>query len=90
MSNEEFSEAAWWLGVVMEIQEFRKFIWSPENEEESDTTVLYADKNDKNGRKAIKFKVEQNLHINRQQIDILEYFITNKKGLIAWIKMDPR
>merc|ERR1712081_59059 len=53
-------------------------------------TVLYADKNDKNRRKAIKFKVEQNLANNRQQIDILEYFITNKKGLIAWMKMDPR
>merc|ERR1711954_465416 len=77
-------------GIMMEIQDFQKCVWSPENEIESDTTILYADKNDKARRKAIKFKVEQNLYINKQQIDILDYFITNKKGLIAWIKMDPQ
>ena len=85
-----FEEAAWWIGVVMSIEDFWKFIWSGEREEESEITMINADKYDKNRRKAIKFKVEKNLYINRQQIDILEYYITSKGGYIAWVKMDPR
>merc|ERR1711954_592165 len=51
---------------------------------------LYADIYDKHRRRAIKFKVETNLHINTRQIDILDYYITKKKGYIAWVKLDPR
>merc|ERR1712081_164651 len=63
---------------------------SPNNETESDVSILNADKFDKNRRKAIKWKVEKNLRINRMQIEILEYYVTTKGGLIAWIKLDPR
>merc|ERR1711954_197658 len=65
------------------------FIWSDSREEESAATILNADKYDKNRRKAIKFKVERNLHINQKQINILDYYVTKNKGYIAWIKMDP-
>merc|ERR1712081_54559 len=63
---------------------------SPNNKNESDVSILNANKFDKNRRKAIKWKVEKNLRINRMQIDILEYYVTTKGGLIAWIKLDPR
>merc|ERR1711954_513079 len=40
--------------------------------------------------KAIKDKVEKNIHINTQQLLIDEYYITSKGGIIAWIKTDAR
>merc|ERR1712081_148821 len=86
----EFEEASWWIGIIMELEDFRKFIWSDVRKEESETTTLYADKYNKHRRKAIKFKVERHLHINTRQIDILEYYVTKKKGYIAWVKLDPR
>merc|ERR1711954_114896 len=85
-----FEEASWWIGVLMDIQEFRKFIWTDKQEGESDTSVINADKFDKGRRKAIKFKVERNLRINQMQLDILDYYITTKGGYIAWLKLDPR
>ena len=60
-----FEDASWWIGVLMDIQEFREFIWSGKREGESDTSIINADKFDKGRRKAIKFKVERNLRINR-------------------------
>merc|ERR1712081_129186 len=30
------------------------------------------------------------IRINRQQLDIMDYYITSKGGYIAWIKTDPR
>merc|ERR1711954_81195 len=74
----------------MEIQEFLEFIWSGKREGEADTSIINADKFDKGRRKAIKFKVERNLRINRMQLDILDYYITTKGGYIAWLKLDPR
>merc|ERR1711954_627510 len=60
-----------------------------ENREENDAAILNAIKYDRNQRKEIKFKVEWNIYVNRSQIDIEDYYITNNKGLIAWIKLDP-
>ena len=51
---------------------------------------MNAHKFDKGRRKCIKFKVEKHLRINRLQIEIIDYYITTKGGLIAWIKLDPR
>merc|ERR1711954_598879 len=51
---------------------------------------LYADIYDIHRRRAIKFKVETWVHINTRQIDILEYYVTKKKGYIARVKLDPR
>merc|ERR1712081_35823 len=86
----EFEEASWWIGIIMELEDFKKFIWSDVRKEESETTTLYADIYDRHRRKAIKFKVERHLHINSKQIDIIEYYVTTKKGYIAWVKLDPR
>merc|ERR1711954_406595 len=86
----EFEEASWWIGIIMELEDFKKFIWSDVRKDESETTTLYADIYDRHRRKAIKFKVEKHLHINTRQIDILEYYVTKKKGYIAWVKLDPR
>merc|ERR1711954_625958 len=85
----EFTEAGKWLGIVMDIEDFRKFVWD-DAREANDAAILNADIFDRNRCKAIKFKVERNLHVNRAQIDIEEYYITTNKGLIAWIKLDPR
>merc|ERR1711954_26560 len=86
----EFEEASWWIGIIMELEDFRKFIWSDVRKEESETTMLNADIYDKHRQKAMKFKVEQTLHINTRQIDILEYYVMKKKGYIAWLKLDPQ
>ena len=45
-----FLDAAWWIGVVMSIEDFRNFIWSPEREADSDVSIINADKFDKNRR----------------------------------------
>merc|ERR1711954_578796 len=41
-------------------------------------------------RKAIKHKVESNIRINGEQLDIEDYYVTNNKGYIAWVKTDSR
>merc|ERR1711954_377634 len=88
--DKSFEDANHWTGVIMTIEEFRSFVWSPQREEESETSIINADKFDKSRRKCIKFKVEKHLRINRLQIDILDYYVTTKGGLIAWVKLDPR
>ena len=73
----------------MKIDDFRKFIWSNKGVL-SETTIIYADKYDPNRRKAIKDKVERNVRINGEQLDIEEYYITSKGGYIAWVRTDSR
>merc|ERR1711954_20600 len=85
--NFSFEDASLWIGFIMDIKDFRKFIW---DKKESDQSILFADKFDPDRRKTIKFNVEKHLAVNKQQIDILEYYITTKGGLIAWCKLDPR
>merc|ERR1711954_467238 len=88
---DKFSEANWWFGVKMELEDFRKFIWSHKKERrENDISILQADKNDKQRKQAIKLKVEKNLWINSDQLDIIDYYITTNGGPIAWVKTDPR
>merc|ERR1711954_276009 len=82
-----FEDAGKWIGFVMEIKDFRKFVW---DKRESDQSVLFADKYDPDRRKSIKFKVERHLYVNSQQIDIQEYYVTTRGGLIAWCKLDPQ
>merc|ERR1711954_425238 len=85
--NFSFEDASRWIGFIMDIKDFRKFIW---DKKESDQSILFADKFDPDRRKTIKFNVEKHLAVNKQQLDILEYYITTKGGLIAWCKLDPR
>merc|ERR1711954_281073 len=85
----EFEEAGHWIGILMEEDEFTKFVWSY-NHDETVQTILNADKYDRHRRKTIKFKVEKHMRINGKQLEIIEYYVTQKKGLIAWIKTDPR
>merc|ERR1711954_452762 len=85
--NFSFEDASRWIGFIMDIKDFRKFIW---DKKESDQSILFADKFDPDRRKTIKFNVEKHLAVNKQQIDIIEYYITTKGGLIAWCKLDPR
>merc|ERR1711954_578365 len=88
---DKFSEANWWFGVKMELEDFRKFIWSHKKERrENDISILQADKNDKQRKQAIKLKVEKNLWINSDQLEIIDYYITTNGGPIAWVKTDPR
>merc|ERR1711954_142487 len=85
----EFEDAGRWAGILMTINEFRKFIWSPKRPV-NDVSVINADIYDNDRRKAIKWKVEKFLHINSDQLTIEDYYITSKGGYIAWIKTDPR
>merc|ERR1712081_43692 len=85
----EFEDAGHWIGIIMEEAEFTKFVWSY-NREESVQTILNADKYDRHRRKTIKFKVEKHMRINEKQLEIVDYYITQKKGIIAWIRTDPR
>merc|ERR1712081_31161 len=55
-----------------------------------DSSVLFADIYDRDRQKAIKDKVEKNIHINKQQLLIEDYYITSKGSIIAWIKTDAR
>merc|ERR1712081_38329 len=87
--TDEFEEAKRWVGIVMEIDDFRKFIWS-HKEPLHDTSVLFADIYDRDRKKTIKDKVEKNVNINTKQLLIDEYYITSKGGIIAWVKTDPR
>merc|ERR1711954_124416 len=82
-----FNDASKWIGFIMKMEQFRKFVW---DKRENDTSVLFADKFDPDRRKTIKFFVERHLYVNSQQIDIQEYYITTKGGIIAWCKLDPR
>ena len=68
---------------------FKKFIWCNKREV-NDLSLLNADTYDKNRRKAIKFKVEKNMRVNSKQLEIFEYYLTQKGGLIACIKLEPR
>merc|ERR1711954_416500 len=86
---ESFADAAWWLGVVMQMKEFRKFIWNNKTVI-SKQSMINADCFDNDRRKTIKWKIEKYLHINDEQIEILEYYITTRGGTIAWVKLDPR
>merc|ERR1711954_231712 len=73
----------------MTVEDFRKFIWS-NSEDLSENTVIYADIYDKQRRKAIKYKVEKNVNVNREQMKIDDYYRTSKGGYIAWVKTDRR
>merc|ERR1711954_427448 len=86
---DEFEEAKKWVGIIMDIADFRKFIWS-HKEPLQDSSVLFADIYDRNRKKAIKDKVEKNIHINSEQLLIEDYYITLKGGIIAWVKTDAR
>ena len=52
--------------------------------------MLYAEMYDRDRRRAIKDKVERFARIHREQLNIEEYYITTKNGIIAWVKTDPR
>merc|ERR1712081_89360 len=56
----------------------------------SDNSILFAEKYDKGRRISIKFKVEKNIRINGNQLEILDYYIATKGGCIAWVKADHR
>merc|ERR1712081_164195 len=84
-----FEEAGNWVGIIMSVEDFRKFIWS-HKETLSENAVIYADIYDNDRRKAIKYKVEKNVNINREQMNIDDYYITSKGGYIAWVKTDRR
>merc|ERR1711954_504907 len=84
-----FDDAAKWLGIIMQIKEFRKFIWSNKTVI-SEQSMLNADCYDNDRRKTIKWKIKKYLRINDEQVDIEDYYITTRGGLIAWVKLDPR
>merc|ERR1712081_113057 len=84
-----FEEAGHWIGIAMEEDNFSMFVWC-ENRDESIQTILFADKYPRHRQKAIKFKVEKNMRVNSKELEIFEYYLTQKGGLIAWIKTDPR
>merc|ERR1711954_185164 len=69
--------------------DFSKFVWC-KNRAESIQTILFADKYTRHRKKAIKFKVERNMRVNSSQIKIFYYYLTQRGGLIAWIKIYPR
>ena len=73
----------------MVIEDFIKCLYC-ENKNESQQTILYAHKYDPDRREAIQIKIETQSYINRQQLQIEEYYITTKGGITAWMKMDPR
>merc|ERR1711954_421401 len=85
----EFIEANKWIGIVMVIDDIKKFIWTYKKEQ-SENAMLFADIYDRDRRKAIKNKVERNLHVNSRQLEIDDYYLTTKGAIIAWIKTDPR
>merc|ERR1711954_330719 len=87
--DDGFEEAKRWVGILMNIEDFRKYIWSNKGPL-SKSTVVYADKYDKQRRISIKHKVKQNIRINGEQLSIEKYYITSKGGYIAWVKTDYR
>merc|ERR1711954_437918 len=76
-------------GIIMSVDDFRRFILS-HKETLNENSVIYADICDNDCRKAIKYKVEKNVNINREQMTIEDYYITSKGGYIAWVKTDRR
>merc|ERR1712081_4961 len=68
---------------------FRKHIWSHKTVI-SETSMLFAEMYDNDRRRAIKDKVEKFARINGDQLDIEQYYITTKGGVIAWVKTDHR
>ena len=57
---------------------------------ESHQTPLNAHRFDPNREGTIKMKIEKYLWINKAQIQILDYYITTKGGITAWVKLDLR
>ena len=51
-------------------------------------TILNAHKYDEDRIESIKIKVQSNLHINKQQINIYSYYFTTKGGITAWVETD--
>merc|ERR1711954_615863 len=76
-------------GIIMSVDDFRRFILS-HKETLSENSVIYADIYDNDRRKAIKYKIEKNVNINREQMSIEDYYITSKGGYIAWVKTNRR
>merc|ERR1712081_127533 len=87
--TEGFQDAAKWIGFLMTLEEFRKHVWSYKTDV-SDTSMLFAEMHDKDRRHAIKDKVERFARIHRDQLDIEDYYLTTKNGIIAWVKTDSR
>ena len=77
------------MGIVLQMNDLRKFVWCV-NKGETDTAIINAPKYDRHRQKAIKHKIERNLWINTDQIEISDYYITTNKSIIAWLKLDPR
>ena len=73
----------------MSLADFLKCVWC-DHKKESEHTILYANKYEKSRAEAIQIKVESNLWINRTQVEIKEFYITNKGGITAWVRTDPK
>merc|ERR1712112_641626 len=56
----------------------------------TNTYMLFAEMHDKDRRRAIKDKVEKFARIHHEQLNIEDYYITTKNGIIAWVKTDSR
>ena len=84
-----FKEANKWIGIKMKINDIRKFAYC-DDKKVDDNTLLFAHRFDDTRQEAVKAKIEIFMWIHTQQIDIEEYYFTNKGGPIAWVKMDPR
>merc|ERR1712081_167232 len=84
-----FKEAGKWIGFLMVLDDFRKHIWSHKTII-SENSMLYAEMYDRDRRRAIKDKVERFARIHREQLNMEEYYITTKNGIIAWVKTDSR
>merc|ERR1712081_77168 len=87
--DEGFKEAGKWIGFLMVLEDFRKHIWSHKTII-NDNSMLYAEMYDRDRRRAIKDKVEKFARIHRDQLNIEDYYITTKNGIIAWVKTDSR
>ena len=71
----------------MTMAEVRKCAWC-DKKSESDHTIINAHKYDEDRQESIKIKVQSNLHINLQQINIYSYYFTTKGGITAWVETD--
>merc|ERR1712081_53156 len=87
--DEGFKEAGKWIGFFMVLEDFRKHIWSHKTII-NDNSMLYAEMYDRDRRRAIKDKVEKFARIHREQLNIEDYYIMTKNGIIAWVKTDSR
>ena len=88
--EEEFEEAGNWVGIRLTIEELQKYIWCKFRKQETDQTLLFAHRYDKDRRETIAHKIEKFLWIHSSQVEILEYYMTNRNGIIAWMKLDRR